>query len=342
MHKKTDEKIRDFFILMGKKHRILLPVAVMGLAMTMLITSFADYLSGSGKRFACLLFILCMFMIGNSFSYPIFSFDYGFQNENEKESIIADDSELTLTDKMDAGYVELPEEISVMEYGEMWEDDTYTLEDILDTVEVSDNESSEDNDYDEQITFRSDDWRLILINKQHPIPENYEFSLGKLSKNMQCDERIIDDLLLMMKDASKDNISLVICSPYRDLNKQEKLFLKKINNYMKKGYSYLEAYKLSSQAVTVPGASEHQIGLAIDIITNGYTLLDEGFADTDAGKWLENNCYKYGFVVRYPRNKEFITSIEYEPWHFRYVGREAAAVMMTEGLCLEEFWDKYL
>ena len=106
--------------------------------------------------------------------------------------------------------------------------------------------------------------------------------------------------------------------------------------------SYMEAYKISSQAVTVPGASEHQIGLAIDIVSDTYVTLDEGFADTDAGKWLEKHCAEYGFVLRYPKGKEHITSIEFEPWHFRYVGKDAAAIIMEEELCLEEFWDKYL
>ena len=103
--------------------------------------------------------------------------------------------------------------------------------------------------------------------------------------------------------------------------------------------SYIEAYRLSSQAVTVPGASEHQIGLALDIICNEYTSLTEGFGDTEAGKWLAENSYRYGFILRYPKGKEYITGIEYEPWHFRYVGVEAATVITKAGITLEEFWE---
>lgn len=159
---------------------------------------------------------------------------------------------------------------------------------------------------------------------------------------MQCDERIIEELLAMMQAASQEGVQLAICSPYRDLNRQEVLFNRKIKAYMNKGMSYMDAYALSSQAVTVPGASEHQIGLAIDIVSNTYTNLDEGFADTDAGKWLAEHSSEYGFILRYPKGKESITSIEFEPWHFRYVGKEAAEVIAREELCLEEFWDKYL
>ena len=106
---------------------------------------------------------------------------------------------------------------------------------------------------------------------------------------------------------------------------------------MKKGMSYMEAYSLASQIVMVPGASEHQLGLAIDINCDTYTSLDEGFADTEAGKWLAAHCYEYGFILRYPLGKEYITGVEYEPWHFRYVGKEAATVISEQGICLEEF-----
>ena len=106
------------------------------------------------------------------------------------------------------------------------------------------------------------------------------------------------------------------------------------------GMSYMDAYNLASQAVTVPGSSEHQIGLAVDIVTDGYTTLDEGFGDTPAGKWLYENSADYGFILRYPKGKENITSIEYEPWHFRYVGVEAARVITDNGMCLEEFWNR--
>ena len=231
----------------------------------------------------------------------------------------------------------------------MSEVDKYSLSEILEeSTEMEEEAELTDIPETENASkpvFSKDDWKLVLINKQHPIPDDYEFSLGNIKTikgTMKCDERIIDELLSMMQAAKKDGITLAICSPYRDLNYQEVLFNRKIEAYMKKGMSYMDAYIISSKAVTVPGASEHQIGLAIDIVSDEYVTLDEGFADTEAVRWLAEHSCEYGFILRYPAGKEYITSIEFEPWHFRYVGKDAAMVITGEGITLEEFWDKYL
>ena len=231
-----------------------------------------------------------------------------------------------------------------------------TLSEILAaTADSSENEpdeiASDETEIEEQLplssgiseySFDSDDWQIILVNKQHPIPDDYEVHLGTISGSMRCDERIISPLLEMMRAASRDGANLIICSPYRDMDRQTMLFTNKVDRYMNGGMSYMDAYNLASQAVTVPGSSEHQIGLAIDIICDGYSSLDEGFANTTAGRWLAENSYKYGFILRYPLGKENITSIEFEPWHFRYVGVDAATVMHENDICLEEFWSTYV
>ncbi len=193
-----------------------------------------------------------------------------------------------------------------------------------------------------KLGFDSSDWRLVLINKQHPIPDDYDFKLGTFTSGMRCDERVIEDLLLMMQAAKKDGLNLVVRSPYRTSDHQEDNFNDRIKSYMKQGLSYMEAYKATSRVITVPGCSEHEVGLALDITSDSFIPLLQGFADTEEGKWLEAHSHEYGFILRYPSGKEYITGIEYEPWHFRYVGREAAAIMKDEELCLEEFWDKYL
>lgn len=357
MHKKSHEKIKDYFISMGKKHRWLLPLAAIGLAITMLITNFCKYCRRSVKRFACISFVICFFFFGNSFAFANLIFDNGFvsSNESEGELIAASTSDINLATEEDVLIDEsdsenLEENATIPESGEVLNDDLIYLDDMLDDIETPEESTPEElTEIQETVisntqipVYDEDDWKLVLINKQHPIPDDYEFTLGQLSGNMQCDERIVNDLLLMVKAAKDDGVSLVICSPYRDLERQEMLFNRKINSYMNKGYSYMDAYKLSSQAVTIPGSSEHQVGLAIDIVTTDYTYLDEGFADTDAGKWLYENCQDYGFILRYPKDKEYITSIEYEPWHFRYVGKDAASVIMENDICLEEFWEKYL
>lgn len=195
---------------------------------------------------------------------------------------------------------------------------------------------------DEQSGFTKDDWRLVLINKQNSIPDDYTFTLGTIQGNMKCDERVLDDLNAMIQAAGEDGVGLMICSPYRDMERQKMLFHRKIKRYMNTGMSYIEAYRVSSETVTLPGASEHQIGLALDIVCSEYTSLDAGFGETEAGKWLEEHSCEYGFILRYPLGKEYITGIEYEPWHFRYVGVEAAYIIMEEEITLEEFWEEYV
>ena len=141
----------------------------------------------------------------------------------------------------------------------------------------------------------------------------------------------------MIQAAKEDGVTLAICSPYRDYDRQVMLFERKVKSYLRQGKSKEEAYELASQTVAIPGTSEHQAGLAFDFISDDYVTLDAGFADCDAGKWLKENGYKYGFILRYPEGKESITDIEFEPWHYRYVGVEAATEIMSQGICLEEY-----
>ena len=230
---------------------------------------------------------------------------------------------------------------------EITEAETYTLEDVLSASHesnrknksstVSGNESEKVQTENVLETLHKSDWNLILVNKQHPIPEDYAFTLGTIKGSMKCDERILGQLGQMMQAARADGVTLVIRSPYRNDTRQEYLFNRKIKNYIKKKMSYLEAFRASAQAVTIPGSSEHQIGLALDIVSDTYTMLEEGFADTDAGKWRADNSYRYGFILRYPKGKEDITGIEFEPWHFRYVDVPAATYMYQNQLSLEEF-----
>lgn len=192
-------------------------------------------------------------------------------------------------------------------------------------------------DEEENYDFDKSSWNLLLVNKQHPIPDDYTFTLGTIKGNMKCDERILEPLTRMFEAAADDGINLIVCSPYRDMSRQEYLFDRKMKTYINSGYSYIDAYKEASAVVTVPGASEHQIGISLDIICDHYSQLDEGFGETDAGQWLKDNSYRFGFILRYPKDKEDITGIIYEPWHFRYVGPEAAKVIHNKDLTLEEF-----
>lgn len=182
-----------------------------------------------------------------------------------------------------------------------------------------------------------DDWSLILINKKNRLPRNYDFELATIKGAIKSDVRVMPYVLEMIRAAEDDGVKIKICSPYRDLEKQEELFQKKIKSYLRKDYEFQEAYELASQTVAIPGTSEHQAGLAFDFISDDYTVLEAGFADTEAGKWLKENAADYGFILRYPEGKEAITEIEFEPWHYRYVGEKAAHEIMDRGLCLEEY-----
>ena len=361
MKRSYHERTKDFFINMGRKNKLLKGPAIVGLAVSMLLHHFYEYCRSGSKRFASVAFILLCFMVGNSFAFPVFQDDNGFVSGSEHmgEVTVTEDSDITFANEQQVSYedIEILEDEDVQDiYSEaelhgMEDADKYLLDDILnDDQQVGSNEEEEDTsvkiEQEEGAEFSAEDWKLVLINKQHPIPADYTFTLGPIKTikgEMQCDERIIEDLLAMMQAAyEEDGIILGICSPYRDLNWQTVLFNRKVKAYMEMGMSYMDAYARSSQTVTVPGASEHQIGLAVDMVSDTYQTLDAGFADTDAGIWLKEHCSEYGFILRYPKGKEHITSIEWEPWHFRYVGKEAATIIMEEELCLEEFWDKYI
>ncbi len=300
------------------------------------------------KRYASVAFVVGFFMSSCSFSFAVFAERTSFTKAQEVYGEIVGDSDVSLaveSERVPTEQILLEDEDLDVEY-DIEDDaegiDTYTIDDILESQDAYASGKDVQQEIEEDYEFDESDWRLVLINKQHPIPEGYSFDFGTIKGNMKCDARIIEDLLTMMQAAKDEGINLEICSPYRDLNRQEFLFNKKVKIYMGQGMSYMEAYKLASQTVTVPGASEHQIGLALDIFSDTYKYLDEGFGETEAGKWLAEHSSEYGFTLRYPKDKEYITSIEYEPWHFRYVGKEAAAVMQEEEICLEEFWDKYL
>lgn len=341
----------------NRKHKAF---SFLGLAYAMIaitIYNFLFYFYRNAKRFTCLACIILFFVSSSSFSYPAMSLNISFAANTEIDENIEQAPEVLSTEEVAESDAELVTAQDVdlevlQEASEAVNPDAAEIDNMVSVSEILDADISVETDAEEsrtllsqgaeEVTFSSDDWKLILVNKQHPIPDDYEFNLGTISGSMQCDERVISPLFDMLKAARADGVNLIVCSPYRDLGRQTMLFGNKVDRYMGGGMSYMDAYNLASQAVTVPGSSEHQIGLAIDIITDGYSSLDEGFGETAAGKWLADNSAKYGFILRYPSGKEEITSIEYEPWHFRYVGVDAAGVITDNGLCLEEFWNLYV
>lgn len=181
------------------------------------------------------------------------------------------------------------------------------------------------------------DWELMLVNGDSPLPENYIPELETLTDMYRVDARIADNVKLMFADAKISGINLIICSAYRSIEKQTENFNSKKNEYIVAGRTEEEAIAVTATIIAKPGESEHHTGLALDIVTSSYQSLDEGFEKTQAFKWLSENAQKYGFILRYPKDKTEVTNIIYEPWHYRYVGVEHAAVIKENGLCLEEY-----
>ena len=184
-----------------------------------------------------------------------------------------------------------------------------------------------------------DDWRLLLVNRWNPIPDGYTFELTQLKQGHAVDSRAYPDLQEMMDACRAAGLDPKICSSYRTQDKQQELYENKIQRLMDEGYSYERAVEEAGTVVAVPGTSEHQTGLALDIVDASYQHLDEAQEDTQVQQWLMEHSWEYGFVLRYPNGKSETTGIIYEPWHYRYVGREAAREMTELGLCLEEYVD---
>ena len=180
-------------------------------------------------------------------------------------------------------------------------------------------------------------WYLVLVNPWHPLPDNYEFELTTITGKYKVDSRCSDALKQMLADCKAAGHTPYICSAYRTWDDQVYLFDKKVNSFISKGYSEAEAKILAAKETAVPGTSEHQLGLAADILCQSRPWLDEGQAKTATQQWLMANCHKYGFILRYPKGTTDITGIIYEPWHYRYVGVEIATEIMTKGITLEEY-----
>lgn len=180
-------------------------------------------------------------------------------------------------------------------------------------------------------------WNLKLVNREFPQDPSYLPTTAALSNGKEVDIRIYDALLSMLNDCRAAGLNPVVCSAYRSIETQTQLFDNKISRLMEDGMSYGEAYQAASTEVAIPGTSEHSLGLAVDICALSYQLLDEAQAETAEQKWLMAHCTDYGFILRFPKEKEHITGIIWEPWHYRYVGVEAAKAIEESGLCLEEY-----
>ena len=180
-------------------------------------------------------------------------------------------------------------------------------------------------------------WNLLLVNDWNPMPAGYdtELSFTDVGNNERFDSRAADALLQMLEAGSAYDIQSV--SGYRSAETQDYLYWRKVQQYRDQGYSEYDAQLTGGTVVKRPGYSEHNCGLAMDLGGSGNYSLNTDFEETEAFAWLMEHCADYGFILRFPEGKEDITGVIYEPWHYRYVGTEAAKYIMENDLCLEEY-----
>lgn len=194
----------------------------------------------------------------------------------------------------------------------------------------------------EEFAKEKEEYYLLLANAENPLPQDWSIQTEEVQNGYEMDKRAAPAMREMIQAAKEDGVELMLCSAYRSVKKQQQLFDRSQQAYMAQGMSEEEAYAKTATETAIPGTSEHQTGLAADIVTPTYQMLDAGFADTPAGQWLSEHAAEYGFVLRYPQDKQEVTGIIYESWHYRFVGKTHAKLMKESGLCLEEYLQQEL
>lgn len=209
---------------------------------------------------------------------------------------------------------------------------TLITNETFDTINTNDTDSYQISNTNNIIDNHA--WSLILVNKWNNIPDDYEMELMELANGQKIDVRIYPALQDMFDTARNENIYPIVASGYRTTEKQQALMNEKIADYKASGLTDAEAKAKAEAWVAIPGTSEHQLGLGVDINADGIHSTGE-----EVYEWLDRNSFKFGFIRRYPEDKTEITGVINEPWHYRYVGIEAATNIYNQGICLEEYLD---
>ncbi len=184
----------------------------------------------------------------------------------------------------------------------------------------------------------TDDELLTVVNPWNTLPEDWTPDLVVCdSDGRKVDSRCYDALMEMMEACREAGYAPFICSAYRTQETQQSLYDNKVQRLISSGMGEAEAKTEAAKAVAIPGTSEHQLGLAVDIVDTYMQDLTEEQENTDTQKWLMANSWRYGFIHRYPNGKTDITGIIYEPWHYRYVGKAAAQDIFNRDITLEEY-----
>lgn len=182
---------------------------------------------------------------------------------------------------------------------------------------------------------------LMLIDSINAVPTDHCPKL-RLVGGIFLEETTAERCEQMLADAAEQGVPIKLLSGYRDSEYQQRLWNKDIARYLSDGMSFAEAQSLTARYLAKPGHSEHQTGLAADFCTPDWDDTQDDFSRTEQGRWLCGNAHRYGFILRYPRMKEHLTGIAYEPWHYRYVGLPHAEIIRSRGLTLEEYLYYYL
>ena len=179
---------------------------------------------------------------------------------------------------------------------------------------------------------------LVLVNAWNSVDSTgYSASLTDIGNGMKADKICAAAIKEMMEDCAGAGNQPYICSAYRSRETQKTLFENKVQRLVDEGVDPEEAPGVAARTVAMPGTSEHELGLAFDIVDFNYQVLDEAQEETPTARWLMENCWRYGFILRYPAGSQDTTGIVYEPWHYRYVGRAAAEQISQMGITLEEY-----
>ena len=174
-----------------------------------------------------------------------------------------------------------------------------------------------------------DSWCLRLVNAAHPLPEDFHIDTVTVADGERVDARIEQPTRALLHALSDAGFEPVVWSGFRTRADQERIMDEKIASFEEQGYGAADATAVAAEWVAQPGTSEHELGLALDI--------NDAQSDSGLYDWLAAHAQEYGFIVRYPANKEAITGISYEPWHVRYVGLDAARDITAQGVTLEEY-----
>lgn len=197
-----------------------------------------------------------------------------------------------------------------------------------------------------------EDWALYVIGNKNPLPDDITVEVKTVAGERTLDARCADYAVQMLNDAASQGIDLFVTSSYRSVQKQAENMQSYINTLISRGYTAEEAKIQAEKEIAVPGCSEHNAGLAMDIVSsdywNSHSDLDESFEELPHFDWLIANSWKYGFILSYPKGKEDITGFIYEPWHYRFVGLKHAENIHKvyeetgEFLTINEYMDRYI